>query len=261
MGGAAPAGTQTLSQPPTTPLSHPLSPQENQPLRLVVCGTDTDVGKTVVSALLVQGLSASYWKPVQCGLDGGGDCDRLREWLQLPEPRLLPEAYRLAAPVSPHWAAELEGARAGVTGGPIEPSRLALPAVAGALVVECAGGLLVPLRRDRLQIEQIQAWGLPVLLVARSGLGTLNHTLLSLEALAQRRIPVLGLVLNGPPHADNPRTLAALGGVPLLACLPPLAAINRQSLAAIWQTSGLGDALVAAARNLLSQPDPNPMHR
>jgi dethiobiotin synthetase len=129
------------------------------------------------------------------------------------------------------------------------------------LVVECAGGLLVPLRRDRLQIEQIQAWGLPVLLVARSGLGTLNHTLLSLEALAQRRIPVLGLVLNGPPHADNPRTLAALGGVPLLACLPPLAAINRQSLAALWQTSGLGDALVAAARDLLSQPDPNPMHR
>ena len=103
--------------------------------------------------------------------------------------------------------------------------------------------------------------GLPVLLVARSGLGTLNHTLLSLEALAQRRIPVLGLVLNGPPHADNPRTLAALGGVPLLACLPPLAAINRQSLAALWQTSGLGDALVAAARDLLSQPDPNPMHR
>ena len=251
-------------------MSPPLSPQEPQPLRLVVCGTDTDVGKTVVSALLVQGLSASYWKPVQCGLDGGGDRDRLREWLQLPEPRLLPEAYRLAAPVSPHWAAELEGAAElggaaqlegagpGAMGTPIEPSRLALPAVAGALVVECAGGLLVPLRRDRLQIEQIQAWGLPVLLVARSGLGTLNHTLLSLEALAQRRIPVLGLVLNGPPHADNPRTLAALGGVPLLACLPPLATINRQSLAALWQTSGLGDALVAAARDLLSQPDPNP---
>lgn len=269
MGGPAPASAQTLSKPPNTPLNA----QDNQPLRLVVCGTDTDVGKTVVSALLVEGLSASYWKPVQCGLEGGGDCDRLREWLQLPEPRLLPEAYRLAAPVSPHWAAELEGAaelemaaelegaRAGVAGAPIEPSRLALPTVAGALVVECAGGLLVPLRRDRLQIEQIQAWGLPVLLVARSGLGTLNHTLLSLEALAQRRIPVLGLVLNGPPHADNPRTLAALGGVPLLACLPPLAAINRESLAALWQTSGLGAALAEAAAGLQSQPDPNPLHR
>lgn len=262
MGGAAPAGTQTLSQPPKHPLSHPLSPQDRQPLRLVVCGTDTDVGKTVVSALLVQGLSASYWKPVQCGLDGGGDRDRLRQWLQLPEPRLLPEAYRLAAPVSPHWAAELEGAaeREGASpdasGAPIEASRLALPAVTGALVVECAGGLLVPLRRDRLQIDQIQAWGLPVLLVARSGLGTLNHTLLSLEALAQRRIGVLGLVLNGPPHADNPRTLAALAGVPLLACLPPLPAINRQSLAALWQTSGLGAALCAAAKGLAAREGP-----
>ena len=257
MGGAGSASTQTLNQPPHSPLSPPLSPQ---PLRLVVCGTDTDVGKTVVSALLVEGLSASYWKPVQCGLDGGGDRDRLRQWLQLGEPRLLPEAYRLAAPVSPHWAAELEGAGPGAIGAPIEPSRLALPAVAGSLVVECAGGLLVPLRRDRLQIEQIQAWGLPVLLVARSGLGTLNHTLLSLEALAQRRIPVLGLVLNGPPHADNPRTLAALGGVPLLACLPPLATINRQSLAALWQTSGLDQALAGAARALQPQPAPHPDH-
>ena len=263
MGGAAPAGTQTLSQRLNNSLSHPLSPQEPQPLRLVVCGTDTDVGKTVVSALLVQGLTAHYWKPVQCGLDGGGDRDRLREWLQLPESRLLPEAYRLAAPVSPHWAAELEGAAEregagpGASGAPIEPSRLALPAVAGSLVVECAGGLLVPLSRDRLQIEQIQAWGLPVLLVARSGLGTLNHTLLSLEALAQRRIPVLGLVLNGPPHADNPRTLAALGGVPLLACLPPLPAINRQSLADFWQASGLAQALTGAAMGLAAKSVPS----
>ena len=124
-------------------------------------------------------------------------------------------------------------------------------------MVECAGGLLVPLSRDRLQIEQIQAWGLPVLLVARSGLGTLNHTLLSLEALAQRRIPVLGLVLNGPPHADNPRTLAALGGVPLLACLPPLPAINRQSLADFWQASGLAQALAEAAMGLAAKSVPS----
>ena len=223
----------------------------------MVCGTDTDVGKTVVSALLVQGLGASYWKPVQCGLEGGGDRDRLGQWLQLPQSRLLPEAYRFAFPVSPHWAAELEGAAAGATPEPIDPSRLALPAVAGPLVVECAGGLLVPLRRDRLQIEQIQAWGLPVVLVARTGLGTLNHTLLSLEALARRQIGVLGLVLNGPPHADNPRTLAALGGVPVLACIPPLAALNRQSLAEQWQMSGLAEALAAATSALGPRAEAN----
>ena len=263
MGGAAPDRTQTRSHPLTAPLSPALSRKGPEPLRLVVCGTDTDVGKTVVSALLVQGLGASYWKPVQCGLEGGGDRDRVGQWLQLPQSRLLPEAYRFAAPVSPHWAAELEGAASGASPAPIDPGRLALPAVAGPLVVECAGGLLVPLRRDRLQIEQIQAWGLPVVLVARTGLGTLNHTLLSLEALAQRRIGVLGLVLNGPPHADNPRTLAALGGVPLLACLPPLAAINRQSLAEQWQGSGLAESLAqaqaqaAAASALAPRADPN----
>ena len=155
-------------------------------MRLVICGTDTDVGKTVVSALVVQGLGATYWKPVQSGLEGGGDRGRVRELLQLDDSRLLPEAYRLEAPVSPHWAAE----QMGVT---IASERLTLPdsqRCPGSLVVETAGGLLVPLRRDWLQIEQLVMWRLPVLLVARSGLGTLNHTLLSLEALRRRNLKV-----------------------------------------------------------------------
>jgi len=207
-------------------------------LQLVVCGTDTDVGKTVVSALLVQGLGAHYWKPVQSGLEGGGDTGRVQQLLGLPPERVWPEAYRLTAPVSPHWAAERDGLT-------IDPARLALPAWDGPLVVETAGGLLVPLRRDWLQIDQIAAWGLPVLLVARSGLGTLNHTLLSLEALERRSIPVLGLVLNGDPHPDNPRTLAALGGVPVLAELPPLDPLDREGLERQWHRSGLARNLQA----------------
>lgn len=214
------------------------------PLQLVVCGTDTDVGKTVVSALLVQGLGAHYWKPVQCGLEGGGDSGRIRTLLELPAERLLPEAYRLAAPASPHWAAELESGDPERPGPPIDPARLALPAVAGPLVVECAGGLLVPLRLDLLQIDQIRRWGLPVLLVARSGLGTLNHTLLSVEALRRRGIPLLGLVLNGPPHANNTATLEELSGAPVLACLPTLAAINRTTLAEQWRRQGLAHKLL-----------------
>ncbi len=206
---------------------------------LVICGTDTDVGKTVVSALVVQGLGATYWKPVQSGLEGGGDSGRLQALLQLPAERLLPEAYRLQTPVSPHWAAELEG----IT---IDPAQLALPAVSGPLVVETAGGLLVPLRRDWLQIDQLAAWGLPVLLVARSGLGTLNHTLLSVQALRQRSIPLLGLVLNGPLHPDNPATLAALSQAPVLAQLPPLEPLTASGLAAQWQAQELGRTLTAA---------------
>ncbi|MEA5416154.1 dethiobiotin synthase [Synechococcus sp. BA-132 BA5] len=206
------------------------------PLQLVVCGTDTDVGKTVVSALLVQGLGAQYWKPIQSGLEEGGDSGRVQRLLELPAERLWPEAYRLTAPVSPHWAAERDGLS-------IDPARLALPAWDGPLVVETAGGLLVPLRRNWLQIEQIAVWGLPVLLVARSGLGTLNHTLLSLEALSRRSIPVLGLVLNGDPHPDNPRTLAALGGVPVLAELPHFDPLDREGLERQWRRSGLARSL------------------
>jgi dethiobiotin synthetase len=194
----------------------------------VVCGTDTDVGKTLVSAWLVQGLGAHYWKPVQSGLEGGGDRQMVERLLDLAPDRLLPEAYRLSEPLSPHWAAERDGVS-------IELERLALPAIEGPLVVETAGGLLVPLQRNWLQIQQLQRWGLPVLLVARSGLGTLNHTLLSLEALERRGIPVLGLVLNGPPHADNPRTLEQLGGVPVLAQLPPLQPPTAAALAQQWQ--------------------------
>jgi len=205
-------------------------------MQLVIAGTDTDVGKTVVSALVVQGLGAQYWKPVQSGLAEGSDSARVQELLGLPGERILPEAYRLQAPVSPHWAARMEGVR-------IAPEALALPRVEGPLVVECAGGLMVPLHlgadRTLLQIDQLAVWGLPVLLVARSGLGTLNHTLLSLEALRQRAIPVLGLVLNGPLHPDNPPTLEAIGGVPVLAQLPPLEPLTAAGLQQQWLASDL----------------------
>ena len=208
----------------------------NNPLQLVVCGTDTDVGKTVVSAWLVQGLGATYWKPVQSGLDNGGDSGRVQQLLNLPPQRLIPEAYRLSQPVSPHWAAEQDGLT-------INPDRLALPQCQGPLVVETAGGLLVPLGRDWLQIEQLQRWGLPVLLVGRSGLGTLNHCLLSIEALRQRGVPVLGLVLNGPLHPDNPRTLAQLGQVPVLAQLPVLTPLTAATLANAWERLDLAQQL------------------
>ncbi|MBM5807345.1 MAG: dethiobiotin synthase [Cyanobacteria bacterium M_surface_10_m2_179] len=214
--------------------------------RLVVCGTDTDVGKTVVSALLVQGLGARYWKPVQCGLENGeGDRDRVQRWLQLPAERILPEAYRLQAPVSPHWASQLEGGEPGRPGPAIDPDRLQLPGGSDPLVVETAGGLLVPLRLDLLQIDLLQRWQLPVLLVGRSGLGTLNHTLLSLEALQHRQIPLIGVLLNGEPHPNNLATLQKLAGVPLLGCLPPLQSLNAHTLAGQWQELELSHKLQA----------------
>jgi len=206
-------------------------------MRLVVCGTDTDVGKTVVSALLVQGLGARYWKPVQSGLDPcGGDTGTVEGLLNLPAQRLVSEAYRLTMPASPHWAAARDGVQ-------IEADRLNLPRGNDPLVVETAGGLLVPLRLDWLQIDQLERWQLPVVLVARSGLGTLNHTLLSVEALQHRGIPLLGLVLNGPLHPDNPRTLEAIARVPVLAELPPLQPLSAEGLAQQWQRLDLASRL------------------
>lgn len=173
----------------------------NIPNRLIVAGTDTNVGKTIVSSLLVAKLNAHYWKPVQCGeLDTGGDSATIKKITGITENRIIPEAYRLKMAASPNQAAEVEG----IT---IENEKLKLPNHDGALVVELAGGLMVPLRNNWLQIDQIKVWNLPVVLVARSGLGTLNHTLLSLEAMEKRNIEVNTIILNGERHEANYKTL------------------------------------------------------
>ncbi|NBP98767.1 MAG: dethiobiotin synthase [Synechococcaceae bacterium WB8_1A_041] len=179
------------------------------PNRLIVAGTDTNVGKTIVSSLLVAKLNAYYWKPIQCGeLDTGGDSATIKKLTGIKENRIIPEAYRLKMAASPNQAAEAEG----IT---IEDQKLKLPSYGGALVVELAGGLMVPLRDNWLQIDQIKIWNLPVVLVARSGLGTLNHTLLSLEAMEIRNIQVTTLILNGEKHEGNYKTLNKIVGAKL----------------------------------------------
>jgi dethiobiotin synthetase len=176
------------------------------PSRVIVAGTDTDVGKTIVSSLLVAQLNAHYWKPIQCGdLDTGGDSATIKKLTGIKENRIIPEAYRLKMAASPNQAAEAEG----IT---IEDKNLILPSHDGALVVELAGGLMVPLRDNLLQIDQIKIWNLPVVLVARSGLGTLNHTLLSLEAMEKRNIQATTLILNGEKHEENYKTLLKIIG-------------------------------------------------
>ncbi len=176
------------------------------PSRLIVAGTDTNVGKTIVSSILVAKLNAHYWKPVQCGeLDTGGDSATIKKLTGIEENRIIPEAYRLKMAASPNQAAEAEGKT-------IEDKNLILPSHDGALVVELAGGLMVPLRDNLLQIDQIKVWNLPVVLVARSELGTLNHTLLSLEAMEKRKIQVAMLILNGEKHEENYKTLLKIVG-------------------------------------------------
>ena len=204
--------------------------------RIIICGTDTDVGKTIISSFFVQGLKGIYWKPIQSGTEEGTDTKTVCNLLNLEPNRYISERYKFKAPVSPHWAAEQESTL-------IEPRNLKLPNLDKLIIVETAGGLMVPLTRDWLQIDQLKVWGAPIILVARTGLGTLNHTLLSLEALKKRDLKVLGIVLNGPPHKDNPRTLEQFGDTQILATLPIFDEVNAKVLSQEWYKQQLDQKL------------------
>ena len=194
---------------------------------IVVTGTETDVGKTVFSAALAGALGAQYWKPVQAGLDPSSDAASVTLLSGLPPERILPEAYRLNTPCSPHRAAEIDG----VT---IESDRLALPQIAGPLVVEGAGGVLVPVTRDLLFADLFARWACPVVLVALTALGTINHSLLSIEALRGRGVPILGIAFVGEAQDDSEATIAQIGGVKRLGRLPLLDPLNAATLAAAF---------------------------
>ena len=185
---------------------------------IVVAGTDTDVGKTVFAAALVAALDGYYWKPVQAGLDGETDAEIVRRLSGLPAERVLPEVYRLTMAASPHLAAERDGVEIDFEGLANAP----VFAQDRAVVIEGAGGLLVPLTRTLLQIELFARWDAPVVLVASTRLGTINHSLLSLEALKRRRIPLLGIAFVGEENADSERTITEMGGVRHLGRLPVL---------------------------------------
>ena len=204
--------------------------------RIIICGTDTDVGKTIVSSFFVQGLKSLYWKPIQSGTEEGTDTQNVCKLLDLEPKRYLPERYKFKAPVSPHWAAEKESRF-------IEPNNLKLPNIDKFIIIETAGGLMVPLNRNWLQIDQIKDWGAPIILVARTGLGTLNHTLLSLEALRNRNINVLGIVLNGAHHNDNPKTIEQFGNTQILARLPIFKKISATLLSQEWSKQQLDQKL------------------
>ncbi|WP_029604686.1 dethiobiotin synthase [Kozakia baliensis] len=197
-----------------------------KPRGVFVTGTDTGIGKTLVSAILTRAWDAFYWKPLQTGLaDEAGDTPTVAHLTQAPAQKILPPAYALQAPLAPWEAAQRES----VT---IAPNRLALPDVS-PLVVEGAGGLMVPVTAQISMIDLIADYGLPVVLVARSGLGTINHTLLSLEALRTRDIAIAGVVLSGPLNPGNRAAIETFGRVKILAEIPHLDTIDAASVATL----------------------------
>lgn len=195
-------------------------------MRLIVTATDTDVGKTVVSAMLVLAFEACYWKPIQSGSREGTDTETVARLTGVGPDRLLPERWVLSEPLSPHRAAELEGVA-------IALDDLHLPASASAgrpLIIEGAGGVLVPINRDALEIDAFPMWQAPVVVCARTALGTINHTLLTIEALRRRSIPIQGIVFVGTGMDDSERTIVDFSGVRRLGRLPPVTPLTRHEL-------------------------------
>jgi dethiobiotin synthase len=200
------------------------------PDRFFITGTDTDIGKTVVAAMLAQGLGARYFKPVQSGTQQGTDTDTVRQLTALPREYFFPSVYALDAPLSPHLAAAREKIRIDLTAITL-PADLAAPGGPGMrLIVEGAGGLMVPLNNENLMIDLIQHLGLPTLVVAPNRLGTINQTLLSLTALRARSIPVIGVILNRGINDDHARAITRFGQTPIIGQIPELPEISPSIL-------------------------------
>jgi dethiobiotin synthetase len=206
---------------------------------LFVTGTDTNVGKTVVSAALFHRyrpeVSLCYWKPVQTGIEQDDDTATVRALGECADGEIFDQGVRLPRPVSPHLAARWAGRRITVA------ALLALwesAPVPVRWIVEGAGGVLVPLNEGELMVDLMRALHLPALIVARSTLGTINHTLLTVEALRHRAIPIAGVVMVGPPNPENRRAIEEYGGVPVLGEMPWFEPLTPEGLRT-WAQAGL----------------------
>jgi dethiobiotin synthetase len=203
--------------------------------QIVVAGTDTEIGKTVFSAGLAALLGAHYWKPIQAGLVGETDSQLVARLGGLSDDRIMPERYRLKTPASPHHAAAIDGVR-------IAADKLDVPDSGGRpLVIEGSGGLLVPLDGTTLYIDVFARWRFPVVLCARTALGTINHSLLSIEALRHRKLDILGIAFIGEDNAESERVICEIGRVKRLGRLPRLSPLTANTLRAAFEASFKSD--------------------
>jgi len=170
--------------------------------RIFITGIGTGIGKTIVSAIVTEALQADYWKPIQAGLQEDTDSQTMSRFITNSVTKIHPEAFRLNMPASPHAAAKAENKE-------IRIKDIRIPATASNLVIEGAGGLMVPLNDKELMIDFIKETNAPVILVVKHYLGSINHTLLSVEALKQRKINVAGIIYNGEPNASSEEAIEA----------------------------------------------------
>ena len=195
---------------------------QNKPL--FVTGIGTDIGKTLISAILLEKLKCDYWKPVQAGVLDNSDTLKVQRMVSNTISVFHPEAYRLTQPYSPHKSAALDG----IT---IEEKTIITPKTDNTLLVEGAGGLMVPLNDQALVIDLIKQLNADVILVSQNYLGSINHTLLSIEALKQRGIPVKGIIFNGEENTSTEDYITNYTQVAHLGRVPKLPVIDKNTIA------------------------------
>lgn len=175
-------------------------------MKIFVSGIGTEIGKTLCSAILVNALDADYWKPVQAGNCDEPDREFVRKMAQNPAGRFFEERYFLKTPCSPHLAAKIDGVE-------MQLNDFEIPSTERNLIVEGAGGLLVPINEEHTIIDLIKHLNMPVILISQHYLGSINHTLLSIEALRHRKIPLLGVLFNGGENQISEQIICNLGKV------------------------------------------------
>ena len=181
--------------------------------KFIVTGIGTDIGKTVVSSILAEALKATYWKPVQAGDLDNSDSIKIKKWCS-ESVQVLPEVFRLSQPLSPHSAAEIDNIK-------ITANDLVLPEVDGNFILEGAGGIMVPLNQEGLLfVDLIPMWNLPVILVSRHYLGSINHTLLTAEILQNRGIKIEGVIFVGDENKSTESIILSKTKLKLIARIP-----------------------------------------
>ena len=196
----------------------------NKPI--FITGIGTGIGKTVISAILVEKLKADYWKPIQSGDLDSSDTIHVRNLVANSKSKFHPEVYRLTQPFSPHKSAELDGIR-------IEMGKFNLPLTENNLIIEGAGGLMVPLNEKDLLIDLIKKLDVEVILVVRHYLGSINHTLLSLVALKNYGIICKGIVYNGPADSYSEKAIFNYDQTPVLGHVPIFESLNSQAISEV----------------------------
>jgi dethiobiotin synthetase len=189
--------------------------------RILVAGSGTEVGKTVVSAILTTMLQADYWKPIQCGDEEHSDTRMMKKWIDTKKHRIHQPSYSFKNPLSPHHAAKLENRV-------IDYETIQPPLTRRLLIIEGVGGIFVPLTNKILTLDIFKSWNCQWVIVSKHYLGSINHTLLTIDALKKQQLPLLGLVFNGEPNPESERAILEISQLSLLGRLLPEQHLNQQ---------------------------------